>query len=118
MYIASAAPALRYPNVYGIDMPTADEFVAFQRTDEEIGRIIGADWLIYQRLDDLIMSAKEGNPTISGFECSVFDNEYVTGDIDEAYLERLSLNRSDRMKQRREAELNTDQTVIELHNHA
>ena len=118
VYIASAAPALRFPNVYGIDMPAADEFVAFQRTDEEIGRIIGADWIVYQRLDDLVSSAREGNSAISRFECSVFDNEYVTGDIDAAYLERLSLNRSDKMKQRREAELNTDQTVIELHNHA
>ncbi|MCZ6890301.1 MAG: amidophosphoribosyltransferase [Gammaproteobacteria bacterium] len=118
VYLASAAPPVRHPNVYGIDMPAASEFVAFQRTDDEVGQIIGADWLVYQTLDDLVASVGEGNPTITRFESSVFDGDYVTGDIDEAYLERLSLSRSDQMKQRREAELVGDQTVIELHNHA
>ena len=73
---------------------------------------------MYQRIEDLVMSAKEGNPAIASFECSVFDGKYVTGDIDEVYLDRLSLARSDKMKQRRDAELNSDQTVIGLHNHA
>ena len=118
VYLASAAPAVRFPNVYGIDRPTPAEFVANGRTDEEIRASIGADWLIYQDLPDLVDSAHEGNPAIDGFECSVFDGNYVTGDIDGDYLERLSLHRSDRMKQRRDAELNVDQTVIELHNHA
>ena len=118
VYLASAAPPVRYPNVYGIDMPTPEEFVANDRTTDEISEVIGADWLVYQDLDDLIDSAREGNPDIDGFECSVFDGNYVTGDIDGNYLERLSLYRSDRMKQRRDAELNVDQTVIELHNHA
>ena len=118
VYIASAAPAIRFPNVYGIDMPTPNEFVAYNRTEEEVGRLIGADMLVYQRIDDLITSAREGNPRIRRFDCSVFDGEYVTGDIDDDYLERLSLERSDFMKQRRDTELNPDQTVIELHNHA
>ena len=118
VYIASAAPAIRFPNVYGIDMPTSVEFVAYNRTEEQICQAIGADFLIYQRIDDLIESAKEGNPAIKNFECSVFDGNYVTGDIDDVYLERLSLHRSDKMKQERDTELNSDQTVIELHNHA
>jgi amidophosphoribosyltransferase len=118
VYVASAAPAIRYPNVYGIDMPTPNEFVAFNRTEEQVGQDIGADMLIYQRIDDLMVSAREGNPAIERFECSVFDGQYVTGDIDEAYLDRLSLNRSDKMKQTRDNDLSADQTVIELHNHA
>ncbi|TNF88793.1 MAG: amidophosphoribosyltransferase, partial [Gammaproteobacteria bacterium] len=118
VYVASAAPAIRYPNVYGIDMPTPNEFVAYNRTEEQVGEAIGADMLIYQQIEDLVVSAREGNPAIKRFECSVFDGQYVTGDIDEAYLDRLSLHRSDKMKQRRDADLNADQTVIELHNHA
>ena len=118
VYVASAAPAIRYPNVYGIDMPTPNELVAYNRTDEQVGALIGADALIYQRIDDLVVSAREGNPAIDRFDCSVFDGDYVTGDIDEAYLDRLSLRRSDRMKQQRDADHNADQTVIELHNHA
>lgn len=118
VYLASAAPPVRYQNVYGIDMPTPQEFVANGRSAEEVRKAIGADWLIYQELQDLVDAAREGNPAIDGFECSVFDGNYVTGDIDGDYLERLSLHRSDRMKQRRDAELNVDQTVIELHNHA
>lgn len=118
VYMASAAPPIRFPNVYGIDMPSADELVAHDRSVEEVERAIGADWLVYQRLEDLVESAREGNPSISSFECSVFDGKYVTGDIDDIYLERLSLHRSDKMKQRRDTGLNVDQTVIELHNHA
>ena len=118
VYLACAAPPVRYPNVYGIDMPSTSEFVANNRTEEQIGEAIGADWLIYQTIDDLIASAAEGNPELKAFDCSVFDGHYVTGDIDEAYLARLSLHRNDKMKQRREADLSGDQTVIELHNHA
>ncbi len=118
VYLASAAPAVRFPNVYGIDMPTPVEFVAYNRTDEEVAQVIGADWLIYQTIDDLVTCAREGNPGITEYDCSVFDGHYVTGDIDDAYLERLSLSRSDLMKQRRELDLNGDQSVIEIHNHA
>ena len=117
VYMAVAAPAVRYPNVYGIDMPAASEFIADNRTDEDVSRVLGTDWLIYQTIEDLIESAREGNPGITHFDCSVFDGNYVTGDIDDAYLERLSLARNDEMKQTREAEQNGDPTVIELHNH-
>ncbi|HEX7038148.1 MAG TPA: amidophosphoribosyltransferase [Pseudomonadales bacterium] len=118
VYMASAAPPVRHPNVYGIDMPTPNEFVAYNRTEEQVGRLIGADMLIYQRIDDLVQSAREGNPAIPRFDCSVFDGDYVTGDIDASYLERLSFHRSDQMKQRRDADYSHDQTVIDLHNHA
>lgn len=97
-------------------MPAASELFAFDRSEEEVGRMINADWLTYQRLEDLIESAREGNPAISAFECSVFDGNYVTGGIDQSYLARLSADRNDQMKQRRE--LQRDRTVIELHNHA
>jgi len=118
VYVASAAPPIRHPNVYGIDLPTPNEFVAYNRTEAQVGEFIGADDLIYQTIDDLVASAREGNPQIARFDCSVFDGNYVTGDIDDDYLDRLSLHRSDQMKQRREAELHADQSVIELHNHA
>ena len=118
VYMASAAPALRYQNVYGIDMPAREEFVAHQRSDEEVANIIGADWLVYQDIEDLKNSAREGNPSVDDFECSTFDGNYVTGDIDDNYLQQLSLERSDNMKQRRDAELNADANILELHNHA
>ena len=118
VYMAIPAPPVRYPNVYGIDMPTVSEFVANGRTEEEIGAFIGADWLVYQQLDALVESVAEGNPKIRQFDCSVFDGEYVTGDIDRAYLDRLSLARNDKSKSVREAQLGGDHTVIELHNHA
>ena len=118
VFMAVAAPPVRYPNVYGIDMPTANEFIAYNRTELQIAKEIGVDWLIYQTLDDLMAAATEGNETLKRFECSVFNGEYVTGDIDERYLKRLSDVRSDRMKQRREAEHFDEPAAIELHNHA
>lgn len=98
VYFASAAPAIRYPNVYGIDMPAASELIAAGKTDQEVEELIGADWLIYQDLDDLIAAAEEGNPGISRYECSVFNGEYVTSDVDEVYLKRLENLRSDAAK--------------------
>lgn len=118
VYMASAAPALRYQNVYGIDMPSREEFVAHQRTDEEVAKIIGADWLVYQRIEDLKAAAREGNHKVDDFECSTFNGQYVTGDIDDAYLDQVSFARNDKMKQRREAEHNADANILELHNHA
>ena len=100
--IASAAPAVRYQNVYGIDMPARDELVASERTDEEVAEIIGADWLVYQAIEDLEASARKGNPEVGRFECSVFNGRYITGDIDEAYLTQISYDRSDSVKQQRE----------------
>ena len=98
VYFASAAPAVRYPNVYGIDMPAASELIAHGRTDEEVQKLIGADWLIFQDLSDLIAASSEGNPDISRFECSVFDGQYITGDVDEKYLKRLEDCRNDAAK--------------------
>jgi len=122
VYMASMAPAVRYPNVYGIDMPTAEEFVAHARTEDEIGQMIGADWLAYQKQSDLEAAVAEGNPALARFDCSVFDGEYVTGDVDADYLERLSLKRNDQSKSVRESQNDPqsgqDHTVIELHNHA
>ncbi|MEC8331944.1 MAG: amidophosphoribosyltransferase [Pseudomonadota bacterium] len=101
VYFASAAPAIRYPNVYGIDMPAATELIAAGKTDEEVESQIGADWLIYQDLEDLIAAAAEGNPKIQHFECSVFNGEYITSDVDEMYLKRLELVRNDAAKSAR-----------------
>lgn len=98
VYFASAAPPVKFPNVYGIDMPVKSELIAYGRTDQEVCDLIGADALIYQKLDDLISAAREGNPEIEEFDCSVFNGVYVTGDIDEAYLDALQYARSDAAK--------------------
>ena len=117
VYIASAAPALRYQNVYGIDMPAREELVAHGRSEEEIADIIDADWLVYQSINDLKASALEGNPKIFDFECSAFDGYYVTGDIDEDYLLNVSSIRNDAMKERRENNHEDEASVLELHSH-
>lgn len=96
VYFASAAPPVRYPNVYGIDMPAAAELIAHNRTEAEVTTLINADKVIYQDLSDLIDAVRKGNPTISRFEASCFNNEYVTGDIDDLYLKKLALQRNDR----------------------
>ena len=118
VFMAVAAPPVRYPNVYGIDMPAAHEFLANGRTEEEIAEAIGVDWLVYQSIEDLVSAAAEGNSKLRRFECSVFDGNYVTGDIDGDYLAHLSQARSDTVKRSRDAEHVGDATVIELHNHA
>ena len=98
VYFASAAPAVKFPNVYGIDMPSARELIAHGRTDEEVCVEIGADWLIYQDIEDLIAASGEGNSRISMFDCAVFNGEYVTGDVDEVYLRKLEAARGDAAK--------------------
>lgn len=95
VYFASAAPPVRFPNVYGIDMPSRDELLATDRTDEEICKEIGADALIYQDLDALIAGIKLSNPNIADFDCSCFDGKYITGDINEAYLANIEAARGD-----------------------
>lgn len=112
VYFASAAPPVRYPNVYGIDMPAAEELIAHGRTEEEVERALGCDWLIYQDLPDLIEAVRKANPIIHRFDTSCFNGEYVTGDIDQAYLERLSNHRNDGAKSGREGSGST----IGLHN--
>lgn len=119
VYFASAAPAVLYPNVYGIDMPSATELIAHGRTEQEIAELIGADWLVYQDLEDLVTCSLEGNPNIDEFDCSVFTGEYLTGDVDTGYLNRLEQERSDTVKQlRREQTSSGEDHVIGLHNEA
>lgn len=116
VYFASAAPPVRYPNVYGIDMPSASELVAHGRDEDEICRLIGADWLVYQDLEDLVRSSREGNPDIAHFECSVFDGNYITGDVDQGYLDRVEALRNDDAKQKRLRAAAEEGAVIGLHN--
>ncbi|HEX5418825.1 MAG TPA: amidophosphoribosyltransferase [Gammaproteobacteria bacterium] len=103
VYFASAAPPVRYPNVYGIDMPAAGELVAAGRTVEEVERFIGADWLVYQDLDDLVAAVHHENADIESFDTSCFSGEYVTGDVSRAYLDELEVVRSNASKAKRDA---------------
>lgn len=101
VYFASAAPPVRYANVYGIDMPSRSELVANGRTDEEIGQFIGADRLLYQRLEDLIEAVREGNPKISRVDASCFDGHYITGNVSADFLQTVAGARSDQAKTQR-----------------
>jgi len=112
VYFASAAPAVRYPNVYGIDMPAVEELIAHNRTEEEVGKAIGADKMIYQDLEDLIDAVKKGNSKITHFDTSCFNHEYITGDIDEAYLERINSLRNDDAQTGK----NSDNFIIDIQN--
>ena len=121
VYIASAAPPVRYPNVYGIDMPSADELIAHGKTVDEVRQKIGADWLVYQDIEDLIACAREGNPDIKQFDCSVFNGEYITGDIDNQYLDELHERRNDASKISAEVnqhQLKHESAVVDLYNDA
>lgn len=119
VYFASAAPAVKYPNVYGIDMPAAAELIAHDRTVEEICSLIGADKLIFQDLEDLVDTCREGNADVERFDCSVFDGVYVAGNIDKAYLDKLESSRNDAVKHGSDAaraEALAENEVIDLHN--
>ncbi|KAJ1669358.1 amidophosphoribosyltransferase, partial [Coemansia sp. RSA 25] len=113
VYFASAAPAIRFPNVYGIDMPSIAELVAAGRSDDDVAAAIGADMVFFQDLADLVASCREFNPRIAAFDTSVFDGKYVTGDVTPEYLRKLEMRRSDATKQKRPA----DGEVIGLHNY-
>jgi len=113
VYFASASPPVRYPNVYGIDMPSTSELIAHDRTDEEICKVIGADRLIYQDLDDLVASVQRGNRSITKFDTSVFSGEYVTSDVTTHYLHQLELLRSDSAKREQDPQ---DHDGIDMHN--
>ena len=102
VYLASAAPPVRHPNIYGIDMPAADELVAHGRSIEEIEKLLGCDWLVYQDLEDLEAAVREGNRELAEFDSSCFDGKYVTG-IEPGYFERIQQMRSDEAKRRRRA---------------
>ena len=95
VYMASAAPPVSFPNVYGIDMPAAEELIAHDRKVDQICQAIGADGLIYQDLQDLIDSVRELNADLHQFETSCFDGNYIAGDINENYLNWLSRKRAD-----------------------
>jgi len=96
VFFASAAPPVRFPNVYGIDMPTRSELIAHGRTDEEIARVIGADALVYQDLADMRQAVTDMNPALTQFESSCFDGHYVTGDVTPEYLDHVERRRNNR----------------------
>ena len=98
VYMASAAPPVKYPNVYGIDMPASHEFAADGRTESEICKLIGADRLFYQNLDDLIAAVKDTKSHVTKFDSSCFDGQYVTGDVTKQYLKELDDLRNDAAK--------------------
>jgi len=101
VYFASAAPPVRYPNVYGIDMPAASELIAHNRTEDEVCSAIGADKMIYQDLDDLIEAVARGNRQIEHFDTSCFSKIYITGDVDDEYLELTESLRNDGAQMKR-----------------
>jgi amidophosphoribosyltransferase len=113
VYFASAAPEVKYPNVYGIDMPAARELIAHQRSVDEICSAIGADWLVYQDLDDLKKATQTKKSDVHEFDCSVFDGCYITGDIDQYYLDELEASRNDESKSKVAV---SDSSLVDLHN--
>ncbi|MCT7943505.1 MULTISPECIES: amidophosphoribosyltransferase [Shewanella] len=113
VYFASAAPEIRFPNVYGIDMPTTNELIAHGRDADEIAKIIGADGIIFQDLTDLIEAVRMENPEIKRFETSVFDGHYITNDVDQAYLDHIMQLRNDDAKANRNKDIGTN---LEMHN--
>ena len=100
VYLASAAPAIRHPNVYGIDMPAAEELIAHGRSEDGVQAALGCDWLIYQDLADLEWAVAEGNDALTGFDSSCFTGHYVTG-LEPGYFERLSAERGEEGRQKR-----------------
>jgi amidophosphoribosyltransferase len=115
VYFASAAPPVRFPNVYGIDMPISEELIAHGRTDEEVCKKIGADWLLFQDMQDLTDAVNKGSTRIDGFDDSVFTGNYITGDIDDDYLKSLQSARSDAAKEERRE---NDNEGMDLYNSA
>jgi len=105
VYFTSAAPPIRYPNIYGIDIPTQRELVAYERTEEEVARRLGCDWVVYQSIEDLedcVMAATKEDRKIDRFDCSCFSGEYVTGQkIGDEYFARLHAARNDAAKQKK-----------------
>jgi len=114
VYFASAAPPVRYPNVYGIDMPAASELIANGRTIDEIEEMIGADRLIYQDLNGLVRAVRHGNSAITEFDTSCFSGEYVTGDVTPEYLSDLESRRNDDAKQARQQKRKAGAKVVSL----
>ena len=115
VYFASAAPPVRYPNVYGIDMPAANELIGHGRDEQQIAEAIGADRLFYQDLDDLVAAVKKKAKGIKRFDTSVFNGEYVTGDVSQDYLQRIEDLRKDSA---RRGNTEKDNEVVEIYNTA
>lgn len=113
VYFASAAPEIRFPNVYGIDMPSPNELIAHGREAQEVADLIGADELIYQSLEDLVAAVNEGNNTLTKFETSVFDGDYITGDVTQDYLDSIDSARNDSAKANKPLPLDNG---LEMHN--
>jgi amidophosphoribosyltransferase len=112
VYFASAAPPVRYPNVYGIDIPAASELIASGRTVPQIEELIGADRLIYQDLHGLIRSVRHDDSTVTQFDTSCFSGEYVTDDVTPDYLSALEAARSDDAKARQNAKWTKPELAI------
>ena len=108
VYFCSASPPVQHPNVYGIDMPAVSELIAHGKTVEEIRVLIGADWLLFQDLEDLIASCAEGSILPMDFECSVFDGKYVTGDVSPQYLGKLEARRNDMAKLKKQRDVDDE----------
>ena len=113
VYFASAAPEVRFPNVYGIDMPSANELIAHGRELDDICQLIGADKLIYQTLEDLVAAVGSANPEITTFDTSVFNGQYITNDINQAYLDKLDAMRNNATKE--DSDKNAD-SIIDMYN--
>ena len=111
VYFASAAPPVKYPNVYGIDMAAASELIASKKTVDQIKEEIGADWLFYQDLEALIRAVSHDNSDITGFDTSCFSGEYITNDVSEEYLKKIESIRNDQAKQKKEADMSQDSHV-------
>ena len=112
VFFASAAPPVIHPNVYGIDMPAKSEYIAHGRSEEEVCKEIGADWLMYQKLEDLIEACQGGTCGVEEFDASCFNGIYVTGDIDDDYLADLENSRNDSAKKK---QMKNDE-ILEIHN--
>jgi amidophosphoribosyltransferase len=107
VFFASAAPPVRFPNVYGIDMPTREELIASGRTEAQVAREIGCDELVYQDLEALVEDVRGVNPKVESFEASCFSGVYITGDVTQAYLDGVEAMRRDGAKQAQEAAIST-----------
>jgi amidophosphoribosyltransferase len=124
VYFCSASPPVRHPNVYGIDMPAVGELIAHGKTVAEVQDLIGADWLLFQDLEDLVASCAEGSDVEMDFECSVFDGKYVTGDVSAAYLGKLEARRNDLAKRKESkdddsrGDSNEDDCHLHLHSNS
>ena len=114
VYFASAAPEIRFPNVYGIDMPSANELIAYGREIDQIAELIQADGLIFQDISDLVAAVREENEAIGRFETSVFDGNYITADIDQEYLERIDMSRGE--KSREAPVVQAELSNLDVHN--